>query len=256
MLYGNQSISAFTRGNMCIWMILAFQGGLLNMGGYLACHHFVSHVTGFFTLVGVELNRSNFLYAAEVLMVPGFFLLGAMLSGMLVDVPLRLRRRPGYYIVFGAMFAILLLVVIGGFNGLFGEFGEALEKSRDYTLLAVLGLACGIQNGTVTLVSKAMVRTTHLTGTTTDLGVGLVVVMNRARLKGKTDNEGLANIMRIGVIVFFALGSILGYRVYREWGFRGFALPCAIYALLFVSMLYFQVWRPRFHAAAFDDGTG
>jgi hypothetical protein len=101
-----------------------------------------------------------------------------------------------------------------------------------------------------------MVRTTHLTGTTTDLGVGLVVVMNRARLKGKTDNEGLANIMRIGVIVFFALGSILGYRVYREWGFRGFALPCAIYALLFVSMLYFQVWRPRFHAAAFDDGTG
>ena len=35
------------------WFLLAFLGGHVNAGGYLACHRFVSHVTGFATLAGV-----------------------------------------------------------------------------------------------------------------------------------------------------------------------------------------------------------
>src|SRR5665213_3152302 len=74
VITGNETISAYTRVNVTIWMILAFQGGLLNIGGLLACHSFVSHVTGFATLFGLELNRVHYWAASGMLAVPLFFL--------------------------------------------------------------------------------------------------------------------------------------------------------------------------------------
>ena len=143
------------------------------------------------------------------------------------------------------MALLLLYVVVAGFNGLFGPFGEPIEESKDYTLLATLCLVCGIQNGTITLVSKSVVRTTHLTGVTTDLGIGIVRVLNAKKLRGKVDEEWRANLMRAGVIVFFILGSTLGYKIYERWAFRGFLAPFAICLGLFLMTLYFQVIRKR-----------
>ncbi|MBX3020947.1 MAG: DUF1275 domain-containing protein [Bdellovibrionales bacterium] len=245
MIFGNETISTYTRSNISIWMVLAFQAGLLNMGGFMACHSFVSHVTGYATLFGQEVNRAEFKFALGMLLVPLFFLAGAMLSGVLVDLQIKLQKKPRYYIVFGVLFSLLLFVVVGGFNGLFGHFGEPLEQSRDYTLLALLCLICGIQNGTVSLVSRSMVRTTHLTGITTDLGIGLVRVFNRDLLHGKIDDEWKANFMRIGIIGFFALGSISGFAAFRDLGFRGFLFPCAISFTLFALTVYHQLIKPR-----------
>jgi uncharacterized membrane protein YoaK (UPF0700 family) len=243
VIYGNDTISAYSRTNVCIWMILAFQAGLLNIGGLLACHSFVSHVTGFATLFGLEANHNHFLAASGMLLVPVFFLFGAMLSGYLVDLRLKLNKNPHYYVVFGVLFFLLLGVVVGGFNGVFGTFGEPLETKGDYTLLALLCLVCGIQNGTITLVSKSVVRTTHLTGVTTDLGIGLVRVINGWRLKGKIDGETSANFMRAGIIFFFAAGSTMGVALFENYAYRGFLFPMTISGLLFFASLYFQVIR-------------
>lgn len=245
MLYGNSSISAYTRENVCIWMVLAFQAGLLNMGGLLACHSFVSHVTGFATLFGVQANNGDWLAASGMLVVPGFFLLGAMLSGFLVDLQIKLHQQPRYYVVFGALFLELMIVVVGGWNHLFGDFGEPMEKTRDYTLLALLCMICGTQNGLITLVSKSVVRTTHLTGIVTDLGIGLVRVLNSGRLFGKIDDEGRANLMRIGIILFFTFGSVAGYKTFAAFEYRGFIFPAAISGGLFFLTIYFQLMRRR-----------
>jgi uncharacterized membrane protein YoaK (UPF0700 family) len=240
MLFGNESISTYSKANVTIWMILAFQGGLINIGGLLACHSFVSHVTGFATLFGREVYFSNYLEAAGILAVPFFFLVGAMLSGFLVDLRLKQGRKPAYFIAFGALFVFLLAVVIGGFNGYFGRFGEPLEVREDYTLLAILCMICGIQNGLVTQVSKSVVRTTHLTGITTDLGIGLVRVLGK-----HSRDETRANFMRVGIIFCFALGSLGGVALFTKFAYRGFLFPTAIYGTLFFTTLYYQVLRPR-----------
>jgi uncharacterized membrane protein YoaK (UPF0700 family) len=148
--------------------------------------------------------------------------------------------------VFGVLFALLLSVVIGGFNHLFGTFGSAYETTGDFTLLAVLCLACGVQNGTVTLVSRSVVRTTHLTGVTTDLGIGLVRVMGRRHLSSPHPDEVRANFMRIGVIGFFIAGSATGVPLFDNWEYRGFMLPAAISGMLFFTTFYFQVVRAKF----------
>ncbi len=56
MLFGNESMSKYTPGNITVWMAMAFQAGLINIGAFLACHRFVSHVTDF----GVEFGHSYY----------------------------------------------------------------------------------------------------------------------------------------------------------------------------------------------------
>ncbi len=224
---------------------MAFQAGFLNIGGFMACHRFVSHVTGFATFFGYEINQPDSSQAFGMLLVPYFFLFGCMLSGQLVDIRLKTHQRPKYYVVFGMMFLLLVLTLICGLMGTFGEFGESLQYSRDYALLAVLCLVCGIQNGTITTVSKSVIRTTHLTGITTDLGIGLMRFFNRHKLKEPIENEVRANLMRFGIISFFVLGSVIGGYVFRHLQYWGFVFPACISGVLFALMIYFQVLKSQ-----------
>jgi len=247
MFSGNQSISSYTPRNVALWMLLAFQGGVLNVGGFMACQRFVSHVTGFASYFGIEVSEGNSLQAFGMLLVPALYLCGAMISGQLVDVPLKRRKDPHYEVTFGLLFGLLLIVVICGFNGIFGNFGEHFGRLSNYVLLALLCLVCGIQNGTVTTVSRAVIRTTHLTGITTDLGIGIVRVLNTKHFHDQTYDEIRANLMRIGIIFFFCVGSAVGALVFARTGYRGFLLPTLITAALFIWSLrkYIKVRTPR-----------
>lgn len=224
---------------------MAFQAGILNMGGFLACHRFVSHVTGFATFFGAEINQADNSRAFGMLAVPLFFLFGSMISGQLVDIRLKLHKRPKYYISFGLIFFLLLIVFFAGILGAFGTFGEPFELFRDYVLLALLCLICGIQNGTITTVSKSVIRTTHLTGVTTDLGIGIVRFLNRHRLQGEIGPEVRANLMRIGIIFFFGFGSVVGGYIFTKLKYFGFLVPAVTSGALFFAMLYFQVLKTR-----------
>ncbi len=245
MLYDNETISQYTPTNIAIWMSLAFQAGLLNIGGFMACHRFVSHVTGFATFFGYEINQPDNSHAFGMLIVPLFFMFGCMLSGQLVDIRVRLHKRPKYYLTFGVIFSLICAVLILGVSGYFGKFGEPMEFYRDYILLVILCLTCGIQNGTITSVSKSVIRTTHLTGITTDLGLGIVRFLNRERLKNDMANEVHANLMRAGIIFFFGFGSVFGGYAFSKLQYWGFVIPAITSGSLFGLMLYFQIFKNR-----------
>lgn len=235
---------------------MAFQAGVLNMGGFLACHRFVSHVTGFATFFGYEFTQKDRSHAWGMLIVPLFFLFGAMVSGYLVDIRLKLHKKPKYYIAYAVMLVLILIATIGGWLGWFGPFGASLEESRNgYLLLILLCFTCGIQNGTITSVSKSVVRTTHLTGITTDLGIGLVRLFNKhilpAEHKELLDSEYKATFMRLGIILMFVMGSVLAGFLYPIVGFWGFLVPAFTTGILLVSMLYFQNIKPRKNTLSF-----
>ena len=224
---------------------MAFQAGLLNIGGFMACHRFVSHVTGFATFFGYEVNQADSSHAIGMLVVPLFFLLGAMISGFLVDIRLKLHKKPKYYLSFGFIFILLLLVLTGGQLGYLGEFGQPLNTSGDYLLLIILCLTCGIQNGSITSVSRSVIRTTHLTGITTDLGIGLARLLSSKKLDEPMDNERKAVMMRIGIILFFGLGSVFGGYIFSKLAYMGFIIPVMTSGFLFILMLYFQFLKPK-----------
>lgn len=241
MIRGNQSISYYSTGNVVVWMLMAFQAGVLNVGGLLACHRFVSHVTGVWTLLGVAARDQQPREFAALLLVPFAFLVGSMVSGWLVDIRLRMDRQPKYYVVFGILFFCILAVALAGMGGFFGAFGANVYHARTYLLTAALCAICGLQNGTITTVSKAVVRTSHLTGITTDLGLGIVRHWNRHRLTDPLPHEGRANLMRAGIIVYFVFGAFAGAYSFPRFGFGGFLLPTVTAGGLFGAMLWYQV---------------
>src|SRR5690606_35647324 len=130
-----------------------FQAGFLNIGGFMACHRMVSRVTGFATFFGYEVSQSRYWDALGMLRVPIFFLLGAMVSAILVDIDLNSEETPKYYASFGLIFFLNGSVLPGGLLGGFGDFGESVEGLRDYVLIALLCFICGLQNAMVTSVS-------------------------------------------------------------------------------------------------------
>ena len=58
------------RRNQVLWLMLAFQSGFMNAGGYLAVHRFISHMTGYGTYVGVALAQKQYLGAFEMALAP------------------------------------------------------------------------------------------------------------------------------------------------------------------------------------------
>jgi uncharacterized membrane protein YoaK (UPF0700 family) len=211
---------------------MSFNAGSINAGGFLATGRFVSHVTGFATLFGVDLMSQRFDAALGILSVPIFFLLGAFLAGLLIDRPLHQKRVPHFDYVMGLSSICLFLAALQSDHSQFEKLEAMIHLKQVYVLLALLCLSCGLQNGAMTSSSGSSVRTTHLTGLTTDLGLGIAKILSLSKQDGAYLKEFRANELRAGSIVSFVLGSAIGAGVFMKLGFRGFILPgtIALYA--------------------------
>lgn len=220
------------------WFLLSFLAGSVNAGGFLAVERFVTHVTGFATLFGVAIGEGRWAGALGILTVPIFFLAGVMVSAYFVDRRIHLNLRPRYSLVMAFVSALLMVTAVGGQLGWFGTFGHEPELKLDYFFLALLCGASGLQNAAISTASGASVRTTHLTGITTDLGIGLVrAFYDRDRYAG----EIKAAWLRLGTIISFLLGSAVGAVFYIRYEFSGFLLPAAIAAAVVWESL--RPWR-------------
>lgn len=232
---GFSNLSHMDRLNIGIWLSLAFQSGIINTGGFLACHRFVTHTTGFATLIGVELAQDNLILSLGMLTVPVFFLLGAMISAYFIDHNLLRAKKPRYSVVLFLMTLCMAVITIAGALGFFGSFGEDLILTRDYVLLALLCLASGLQNACITSAFGAVVRTTHLTGTTTDLGIGLVRIISGIH-HHTFRQEYRATLIRAGLIGFFILGSFSSF-LFQQIKYLGFLIPFMISLSLWIMSL-------------------
>jgi uncharacterized membrane protein YoaK (UPF0700 family) len=220
-----------------LWNLLAFQAGSLNVGGFMACHKFVSHVTGFSTLFGAEIAKGNISLAGQFLLVPLFFMAGSLISGVLIDSRTLEGKEPKYSIVFAILTLSTALILGLGASHVFGKFGMTADMEKDFFLLALLCFSCGLQNATVTSAYGAVVRTTHLTGLTTDLGVGLAKIINPRLDLNKRKMEIRAMLMRAGIIGSFTLGSLICGVIFVKTYYWGFAIPF----LISVGLLIFSL---------------
>jgi uncharacterized membrane protein YoaK (UPF0700 family) len=214
------------------WFLLSFLAGSVNAGGLLACGRFVSHVTGFATIAGVDSAHGFIGQSIATLTIPAFFLAGVIVSAYLTEMSGPQNRGTRFAIVMGLAAGCLGLAAFGGIFNLFGTFGAPAVLSSDYILLALLCGACGLQNAAITSVSGATIRTTHLTGLTTDLGIGIVRAEICKLSNGERQIERKANLLRVGTLFSFFLGSTTGAILYLKVGYYGFIFPMiiAVYA--------------------------
>lgn len=218
------------------WLLLATAAGHINAGGYLSCHRFVSHVTGFATLVGVESVNQQWSEAFTYLLVPLFFLIGSFFSTIILGLsdPGSYERRKRFHTILALVALILSLTATLGQLNVFGVFGEPIDVGTDFILLSLLCGSCGLINALVTSVSGAVFRITHLTGITTDLGIGLARsewLMSDRNLK---QAERKRNFLRAALIFSFLVGTIIGAVSHFNFEYLAFHLP----SLLIVYLIY------------------
>jgi uncharacterized membrane protein YoaK (UPF0700 family) len=210
------------------WYLLSLNAGFINAGGFLATGRFVSHVTGFATLFGVDLVNHSNEAALGILSVPLFFLLGAFIAGILIDRPIHQGRKPHFEFVMGLAAICLFAVSFFGITHSFGEVGEIVRLKQVYVVLALLCLSCGLQNAAFTSSSGRTIRTTHLTGLTTDIGIGLARTLIYFEDRKKFRKEAFAEQVRLGSIISFVIGSAIGAWIFMHYQYAGFLIPALI----------------------------
>lgn len=217
------------------WFLLSFLAGSMNAGGFLACGKFVSHVTGFATLVGVDLAFGRFADAWGMLTVPLFFVFGVMISTVLME-----NRQRGFKIVMCFISVNLLICAFGGFFNWFGGFDSEFKIKKDFIFLSLLCLSSGLQNASVSIFSDFNLRTTHLTGITTDFGMSIVRLWKERKTRRKLiqsdDGKSMSLFqkerdlfyLRAGIIFSFMQGSLIGSYFFLKFAYLGFLLPACI----------------------------
>jgi uncharacterized membrane protein YoaK (UPF0700 family) len=157
------------------------------------CGTAVSHVSGNVTHLGqgvVELVTKGSLRGVFFF---GFltlcFLVGAASSAVMTELARRQGRRSKYIIPMAAEAVLLTLFWIG--LALHGTtLGHGVGEKLLWALAGLASIAMGLQNATITRISGAVVRTTHLTGVVTDLGLEGVQLLLWYRDKFRTGREG------------------------------------------------------------------
>lgn len=211
---------------------LAFVAGAINAGGFLAVGTYTSHVTGSLSRAADELVLGRNRTALGALAMVGFFLAGAFTTGLFVQLGTRLRLR-GRYALALAFEALLLC--------LFGLSGTTLALHEELMLPATVVLLCflmGMHNAVVTHISSAVVRTTHMTGIVTDLGIELARWTLRHEHPTEAAEAGLRTRLSLHALVllsFFAGGVI---------GAFGFARLGYSISLIFAAVLLALALRP------------
>ena len=216
------------------WWYLAWVAGQINAGGWLSTGRFVSHVTGFATLFGVEIGHQHWMAAVGMMTVPLFFLLGVMISGQLIEARILKDQHPLFDWVMALVILCLLICAIGGSLNRLGTFGAMIQGEEDYLLMGLLCLSAGLINGAISSSSARSVRVTHLTGATTDMGLAMTRWWAMRANPEAAKKESLVAKFRFGTVLSFAFGSAVSTVLYLKYQYLGFLLPaaCAFFPLV------------------------
>ena len=210
-----------------LWSVLGFQAGFVNSFGFLALGRYVSHVTGIGTQIGGAIAGGDFSTALELLGFPLSFIAGSFCSAFFTSARLERGKRPYYGAITLAFPVILLGLLVAGWSGQLGAFGELPSEAIDLVPLFLLSFLCGMQNGCFATLTKGQIRTTHLTGISTDIGTDFARLwFGKLSAKERRVTRG-ANLSRISTFLLFTFGAVLAVLVAPKIGYSALAIPCA-----------------------------
>ncbi len=156
------------------WLLLAAGAGIVNGFAFRMCEQFVTHVTGTVTRLGLESVTAGFVL--DYAIVVASFITGAAVSVISLQARAWRGDRPRWATPLVTVALILFGTAVAGRMGVFGAFGGTHAADEPpVILLSVLAFAMGLQNAAVASTTGLAVRTTHLTGPATDLGIHIGV---------------------------------------------------------------------------------
>lgn len=212
-----------------VWVggfVLAFVAGMTNIVGLFAFEHqAVSHLTGTASSIGAAIAHGDGVSIMRLAAVVGAFLLGAVVSGMVIQAStLQLGRRYGVALLVESM--------------LLCAAAAMLQRQHVAGVYLASG-ACGLQNAMASTYSGAIVRTTHMTGIFTDMGILL-----GHRLRGMPVDWRRFQLF-IVIITGFVAGGTAGAYAYPLLEHLTLLIPAALTGMAGLSYYAFRSWKRR-----------
>ncbi|WP_415754008.1 YoaK family protein [Pseudomonas leptonychotis] len=219
--------------NRHLGFALAFVAGAINAGGFLAVQQYTSHMTGIVSAMADNLALGTYELVWGGLGAVLSFLLGAACSTVMVNYSRR-RQLHSEYALPLLLEAVLLLC--------FGFLGAALAQITGLFVPLTVILLCfimGLQNALITKLSNAEIRTTHITGIITDIGIELGKLFYWNRTHSPEIARVMADRQRLWVLsllaVYFFLGGVVGALGFNYLGYIS-TVPLALFLVLLASV--------------------
>jgi uncharacterized membrane protein YoaK (UPF0700 family) len=215
------------RADRHLGLALAFVAGATNAGGFLAVHRYTSHMTGIVSAAadGLALGAGLALDALGAILS---FLAGAACTAVLVNHARRHALASEYALPL-LLEALLLLA--------FGVLGARLDGVAGLFVPVAVMLLCfmmGLQNALMTKLTHAEIRTTHMTGIVTDIGIELGKLLywnaDGARLPRVGANHARLGLL-CGLLGSFFVGGVAGALGFRHAGWMA-TVPLAVLLLV------------------------
>lgn len=203
--------------------LLSSIAGALNAVGFLIAGSFTANMTGNFSAFADHLANGAILVALSFLGLVAAFIGGASIAALAIQTGEKRHIRSIYALAIAAEAVMLLLL------------GLALALSsatpHELLLVVVLSFVMGLQNAVTTLISRARVRTTHVSGMATDIGIELAALVGDA--KSRHDVMPKLTLHSL-TLACFALGGVCGALLFQLVGTWLFVIAAMM--LLFIAV--------------------
>ncbi|MDO6739154.1 YoaK family protein [Wenyingzhuangia sp. 2_MG-2023] len=233
-MFKHQGKSRTLKHNLRIATVLSFVAGIVNVTGFLSFKQLTTNVTGHFALFMNDVAHFEFWKGTVYFLYIFSFFFGSFFSSFLIEL-FKENKKFNVYVVPTTIECLILISI--------ATISNFIEIHSPNLIACLLLFAMGLQNSYVTKISNTLVRTTHLTGLFTDLGIEISHLFfpkshpNRDQLK--------ANIkLRFYIISFFFMGGLVGGFLYSKINLK---LNTLIFGAVILALsLYFDDFRYQF----------
>ena len=225
--------------NLRLAVMLCFTAGIVNAAGFFAFNVLTTNLTGHAALLAHGIVLHNWKTVRLVCTWLLLFLIGAFFTSWCIGQAQHKHKKVYLYPI---ILEASILVINGFFANKIGHYPVIADFFPGSLLFAM-----GMQNALVSRISGNVVRTTHLTGMFTDLGIDLYNVLqkNNPELTHKLKRS---IILRISIIGFFLLGGIVGGVGFLYFQCHIFFLPATfLFFVLFYDRLRIWVRKTIYH---------
>jgi len=242
-MFRHQGKRRSAKHNLHIAIVLSAVAGIVNVTGFLFIGRLTTNVTGHFALFIYDVSVAEFWKGLIYFLYIFAFLAGSFTSGLLIEMANHLRTHNKYLAPTLLECAMLVLAIVLN--------SSETPPPADVTACVLL-FAMGLQNSFVTKISNAVVRTTHLTGLFTDLGIELsqLTYARRNHYQQQKPKIKASVRLRLAIITSFFAGGLVAGLCYIKfgWGLQTLFIPVGILlAGLFYDDFRFIYLRKKRH---------
>lgn len=185
--------------NLRLAVLLSFVGGLVNVSGFLALSLMTTNVTGYLSLFVQEVLTLQWMSMFKVALLLLSFFLGAFFSHVILQLQKVIWNKIFFTIPLLLEATILIVVAYLSIDTI---------KAYPLRIAYVLLFSMGLQNSLVTFISRAVIRTTHVTGIATDLGIEFAKLLFYFQ-KSEVRKVLFSHIgLKLAIITAFGVGGL------------------------------------------------